>query len=124
LSVGSQAAVPLQFSQAEAVDGKYKRKLNGDMKMRLDKYLKLSRIVKRRTVAKEACDSGRVEVNGRLAKAGLEIKIGDTVQIRFGGKILTVRVTDLRENVRKEDADALYEVIGQVLTPREQDENF
>ena len=89
--------------------------------MRLDKYLKLSRIVKRRTVAKEACDGGRVEVNGRLAKAGLEIKIGDTVQVRFGGRTLTVRVTDLKESVRKEDADALYEVIGQVQVPHEPD---
>ena len=79
--------------------------------MRLDKYLKNSRIIKRRTVAKEACEQGRVEVNSKVAKPGLELKIGDVIQITFGSNVLKVRVTSLQENVRKDDAQELYEVI-------------
>lgn len=79
--------------------------------MRLDKYLKNSRIIKRRTVAKEACEQGRVEVNGKVAKPGLELKEGDEIKITFGNNILSVRVTSLKENVRKDDAQDLYEVI-------------
>lgn len=79
--------------------------------MRLDKYLKNSRIIKRRTVAKEACEQGRVEVNNKVAKPGLELKIGDVIQITFGSNVLKVRVTSLQENVRKDDAQELYEVI-------------
>ena len=79
--------------------------------MRLDKYLKNSRIIKRRTVAKEACEQGRVEVNGKVAKPGLELKIGDEIQITFGSNILKVKVTSLQENVRKDDAQELYTVI-------------
>lgn len=80
--------------------------------MRLDKYLKNSRIIKRRTVAKEACEQGRVEVNGKVAKPGLELKLGDEIQITFGNNVLNVRVISLAENVRKEDAQDLYEVIN------------
>ena len=80
--------------------------------MRLDKYLKNSRIIKRRTVAKEACEQGRVEVNGRTAKPGLELKTGDEITITFGSNILKVRVLAMPETVRKEDADSMYEVIG------------
>lgn len=79
--------------------------------MRLDKYLKNSRIIKRRTVAKEACEQGRVEVNGRIAKPGLELRTGDEITITFGSNILKVRVLAMPETVRKEDADSMYEVI-------------
>ena len=79
--------------------------------MRLDKYLKNSRIIKRRTVAKEACEQGRVEVNGKVAKPGLELKEGDRIQIAFGNNILCVKVLSLAENVRKDDAQDLYEVL-------------
>jgi ribosomal 50S subunit-recycling heat shock protein len=80
--------------------------------MRLDKFLKNSRIIKRRTVAKEACEQGRVEVNGKVAKPGLELKTGDEITITFGSNILKVRVLAMPETVRKEDADSMYEVIG------------
>ena len=80
--------------------------------MRLDKYLKNSRIIKRRTVAKDACEQGRVEVNGRVAKPGLELKIGDEIQITFGSNTLKVRVAAMPETVRKEDAETMYEVIS------------
>ncbi len=80
--------------------------------MRLDKYLKNSRIIKRRTVAKEACEQGRVEVNGKVAKPGLELKTGDVIQVTFGSNVLKVRVLAMPETVRKDDADSLYEVIN------------
>ena len=79
--------------------------------MRLDKYLKISRIIKRRTVAKEACEQGRVEVNDKIAKPGLELKEGDVIKITFGSNELKVKVTSLKENVKKEDASDLYIVI-------------
>jgi ribosomal 50S subunit-recycling heat shock protein len=79
--------------------------------MRLDKYLKLSRIIKRRTVAKDACEQGRVEVNGKMAKPGLELKTGDIIQITFGNNVLKVRVVAMPETVRKDDAQSMYEVI-------------
>lgn len=80
--------------------------------MRLDKYLKNSRIIKRRTVAKDACEQGRVSVNGRIAKPGQELKIGDLIEITFGTKDLKVKVVSMPENVRKDDAQELYEVIN------------
>ena len=79
--------------------------------MRLDKVLKVSRVIKRRTVANSACDGGRVTVNGREAKPGHKLKVGDEITIGFGNKPLKIRVLELRENVRKDDADTLYEVI-------------
>lgn len=79
--------------------------------MRLDKYLKVSRLIKRRTVANEACDSGRVLVGGRAQKAGYEVKVGDVIEILFGNRPLKVRVTDITETVRKEGAAELYEVL-------------
>ena len=79
--------------------------------MRLDKFLKLSRIIKRRTVAKEACEQGRVEVNGKVAKPGLELKEGDIIKITFGNNELTARVLALADNVRKDAAQDLYEII-------------
>ena len=79
--------------------------------MRLDKYLKVSRLIKRRTVAKEACDGGRVSLNGRQAKAGSEVKAGDMMEIRFGSRVGRYEVLDTRETVRKEQAAALYRVL-------------
>lgn len=79
--------------------------------MRLDKYLKVSRIIKRRTVAKEACDGGRVSLNGRPAKAGSEVKSGDIMEIRFGNKLGRYEILELAETVRKEQAAALYRVL-------------
>ena len=80
--------------------------------MRLDKYLKVSRIIKRRTVANEACDGGRVTVNGKVAKAGLEVKVGDLVEIRFGDKTSKYEITTLSEHVLKEDAAGMYRIVG------------
>ena len=79
--------------------------------MRLDKFLKNSRIIKRRTVAKEACEQGRVEVNGKVAKPGLELKIGDIIEITFGTSVLKVRVVSMPETVRKDDAGSMYEAL-------------
>jgi len=76
--------------------------------MRLDKYLKVSRLIKRRTVANEACDSDRVTVNGRPAKASYEVKTGDVLEIRFGQRTVKVEVLSVAEAVRKDDAAALY----------------
>ena len=81
--------------------------------MRLDKYLKVSRIIKRRTVANEACDDSHVTVNGRPAKASYDIKPGDIVEIAFGTKTLKIRVLDVRESVKKTDAYEMYEVISE-----------
>ncbi|MBQ9346631.1 MAG: RNA-binding S4 domain-containing protein [Oscillibacter sp.] len=79
--------------------------------MRLDKYLKVSRLIKRRTVANEACDSGLVEVNGRPARASYEVKAGDRIALRMGSRAVTVEVLDVRENVRQTEAAALYREI-------------
>ena len=79
--------------------------------MRLDKYLKVSRIIKRRTVAKEACDGGRVTVNGRVAKAGTDVSVGDQLSIRFGNRLGLYEITDVSEVVRKENAAEMYRVL-------------
>ena len=79
--------------------------------MRLDKFLKVSRIIKRRTVANEACDTDRVTVNGRKAKASYDVKPGDKVEIVFGEKTLKFVVNDVKEHVTKEEAGELYSVI-------------
>jgi ribosomal 50S subunit-recycling heat shock protein len=79
--------------------------------LRLDKYLKVSRIIKRRTVAKEACDTGRVYINGKSAKPGTEVKVGDTIEIRFGNRLLKAEILEVAEVVRKEGASAMYRVI-------------
>ncbi|HKM20701.1 MAG TPA: RNA-binding S4 domain-containing protein [Lachnospiraceae bacterium] len=76
--------------------------------MRLDKYLKVSRIIKRRTVANEACDAGRVMVNGKPAKASADVKEGDVLEIRFGNKDVKVEVLDVKEVVRKEEAGEMF----------------
>ena len=79
--------------------------------MRLDKYLKVSRLIKRRTVANDACDSARVSVNGREAKASYQVKIGDVIEVAFGNRVLKVEVTDLCENPKKSEASAMYREI-------------
>ncbi len=79
--------------------------------MRLDKYLKVSRLIKRRTVANEACDAGRVTINGRPAKASADVKAGDIIEIRFGDKEVRVKVLQVQETVRKDDAADLFEYL-------------
>lgn len=78
--------------------------------MRLDKYLKVSRLMKRRTVANEACDAGRVAVNGKPARASYEVKIGDLLEISLGQKVMRVRVAAVNEVIRKEDAATMYTI--------------
>lgn len=79
--------------------------------MRLDKYLKVTRLIKRRTIANEACDAGKVTVNGKIARASYDIKVGDVIQITMGTKPLTVKVENVSETVRKEDASSQYSVV-------------
>lgn len=79
--------------------------------MRLDKYLKVSRLIKRRTVANAACDAEKVEVNGKIARASLEVKVGDEITINMGQRPLKVRVLAVSEHVTKDEAAELYEVI-------------
>lgn len=79
--------------------------------MRLDKYLKVSRIIKRRTVANEACDAGRVMVNGKVAKAGTEIKPGDVIEIAFGNRTVKVEVLVVADSTKKEDAKEMFRYI-------------
>ena len=79
--------------------------------MRLDKFLKVSRLIKRRTVANEACDAGRVLVNGKPAKASLNVKVGDVIEIQFGAKAVKVEVLSVQETVKKDDAAELYRYV-------------
>jgi len=79
--------------------------------MRIDKFLKVSRIIKRRTVANDACDASHVNVNGKAVKASYDVKVGDIIEITFGQKTLKVRVLDVKEYTKKEEAANLYEVI-------------
>lgn len=76
--------------------------------MRLDKYLKVSRLIKRRTVANEACDAGRVLINDKPARASAQVKTGDTIEIQFGGKNVRVEVLEVKETVKKEDVESMY----------------
>lgn len=87
------------------------RILNGDKSMRLDKYLKVSRLIKRRTVANEACDSGRVLINDKPAKASANVKEGDIITISFGNKEVKVEVLNVQETVRKEEAAELFRYV-------------
>ena len=80
--------------------------------MRLDKFLKVSRLIKRRTVANEACDAGKVCVNGRLVKASYDVKIGDVIEITFGQRTVKVEVLALAESTKKEDAAAMYREVA------------
>ena len=79
--------------------------------MRLDKYLKVSRIIQRRTVANDACDAEHVNVNGRRAKASYDVKVGDVLEITFGQRTLKIRVKEVKETVAKADASSMYEII-------------
>ncbi len=79
--------------------------------MRLDKYLKVSRLIKRRPVANEACDAGRITVNGKVAKASLNVKAGDVIEISFGDKLVKVEVLSIQETYNKEEAKELYKVL-------------
>lgn len=78
--------------------------------MRIDKYLKVSRLIKRRTIANEACDQGRITVNGRIVKASYDVKENDIIEIRFGEKATRVKVLSVAEHVLKNDASSLYEI--------------
>ena len=81
--------------------------------MRIDKFLKTSRIIKRRTIANEACDASHICVNGRVVKASYNVKEGDIIEITFGEKTLKIKVLDVRDVVRKNDASSLYEVVSE-----------
>ena len=80
--------------------------------MRLDKFLKVSRLIKRRTVANEACDAGRVMVNGRQAKASVNVKVGDIIEIQFGQKYVKVKVLNIADTTKKDEAKDLFEYIA------------
>ena len=79
--------------------------------MRLDKFLKVSRLIKRRTVANEACDNGRICVNGRVVKASYDVKVGDKIEISMGTRTIEVEVLEVADNVRKDDASGMYREI-------------
>ena len=81
--------------------------------MRLDKYLKVSRLIKRRTVANDACDGERVSVNGRPAKASYDVKLGDLITVGFGSKKLTVKVLDIRDTTKKAESVGMYEIVSE-----------
>lgn len=81
--------------------------------MRLDKFLKVSRIIKRRSVAKEVADKGRIQINGKLAKSSSTLKVGDVLQIQFGNKTLEVKVLALQDSTKKEDASKMYEILSE-----------
>ena len=79
--------------------------------MRLDKYLKVSRLIKRRTVANEACDAGKISVNGKIARASYDVKEGDVIEITLGARVIKVKVTAVKEVVRKEEAETMYQAV-------------
>ncbi len=79
--------------------------------MRLDKYLKVSRMIKRRTVAKEACDGKRVSINGKVAKAGSEVNVGDIIEIAFKERVIKAQILKIAEHVRKEETSEMYEIL-------------
>lgn len=79
--------------------------------MRIDKYLKVSRLIKRRTIANEACDAGRITVNGKTVKASYDVKTGDVIEIKMGERVIKVQVLEIAEHVLKNDASLLYKVL-------------
>ena len=81
--------------------------------MRLDKFLKVSRLIKRRTVANEACDSERISVNGRNAKASYDVKLGDLITVKFGSKSVTVKVLEIKETTKKSESAGMYEIVSE-----------
>lgn len=82
--------------------------------MRLDKFLKVSRIIKRRTVAKEVADKGRIQINGRVAKSGSDVKVGDEMIIEFGNKTLKIRIDELKDTTKKDEADNMYTILEEI----------
>ena len=84
--------------------------------MRLDKFLKISRIIKRRSVAKEVADKGRIQINGKLAKSSSDVTVGDIMKIQFGNKTMEVKVVELHESTKKEDAQKMYELLTETRT--------
>lgn len=82
--------------------------------MRLDKYLKVSRLIKRRSVANDACDASRISVNGKPAKASYDVKIGDLIAVSFGTKTVTVRVLEIKETTKKTESVGMYEVVSEI----------
>ncbi|MGO4890184.1 RNA-binding S4 domain-containing protein [Anaerobacillus sp. MEB173] len=88
--------------------------------MRIDKFLKVSRLIKRRTLAKEVAEKGRISINGQVAKAGSTVKPGDEIEIRFGQKVVTVTVEQLKESTRKEEAGTMYSIVKEETIRLEQ----
>lgn len=81
--------------------------------MRLDKYLKVSRIIKRRTVANDACDAGRVLINGKVARASYDVKVGDIMELQLGARAIKAKIVSINEYAKKEDAGEMYEIISE-----------
>jgi ribosomal 50S subunit-recycling heat shock protein len=90
-----------------------KSRRNGEKKMRLDKFLKISRIIKRRTIAKEVADKGRIQVNGLVAKSSSDVKVGDELTISFGNKTMVVKIEKIVESTKKEETKEMYTVISE-----------
>ncbi|MDR0615151.1 MAG: RNA-binding S4 domain-containing protein [Lactobacillales bacterium] len=90
--------------------------------MRIDKFLKVSRLIKRRSVAKEVADKGRIQLNGVVAKSSTNVKVGDHILIRFGNKQVEVKVLALLESTKKEDASKMYEIIREARIEKEEDQ--
>lgn len=90
--------------------------------MRLDKFLKISRIIKRRTIAKEVADKGRIQINGRVAKSGTDVKVGDEMVIEFGNKTLKVRIDELKETTKKEEATGMYTILAETYKEKQNPE--
>jgi ribosomal 50S subunit-recycling heat shock protein len=89
--------------------------------MRLDKFLKVSRIIKRRTVAKEVADKGRIKINGKVAKSSSTLKAGDVIEITFGNKILELKVNELLDSTKKEHAESMYEILKETKVENKMD---
>ncbi len=87
--------------------------MRGVKRMRLDKFLKVARIIKRRTLAKEVADKGRIQINDKVAKSSSNISIGDQITIQFGNKILKIKVEEIRDTTKKEDAQKMYTVLAE-----------
>lgn len=83
--------------------------------MRLDKYLKVSRIIKRRTVAKEIADQGRVSINGKVAKCSTDVKVDDRITLNFGNKVLTIKVLDIKDTTKKAESSELYQIVKEEM---------
>lgn len=105
---GQAAVFPQKIKQTVSVLQGRNLQERGKGNMRLDKFLKVSRLIKRRTVANEACDAGRVMVNGVVAKASVKVKVGDVIEIQFGTKNVKVEVLDIQDTTKKEEAKELF----------------